>query len=157
MRAPAEISEPESPIQMRIHAQVLRASTELLGLDLFGQVKQGPSTYLLISGPVVSNIRIPLKTATGYNGRSITYRGHSLWIISVYIDDPDNASNRCISIASDLSLLVIDYLPNKWLHEALILKSTASGQNEFERIGSLTIFGRENVVETIPREIVRIV
>lgn len=126
-------------LQSRI--QVLDASTDLAGSDLFGQVKAGPLNYLRVAGPLLRKIRFnydaATKTSLQRSFPTISYRGNDLRQAIILIDnDLDEVTDKHLQDESqDFATLVVGYSPGGDLHESLVLKPVAGESDTFERIG----------------------
>ena len=120
--------------------QVLDASTDLAGPDLFGELKAGPLNYLRVAGPLLRRIRFNYDAAKDLEHRkfpTISYQGNHLRLASILIDnDLDEETDKHLQDESqDFAILIVGYSPGGDLHESLVLKPVAGQKETFERMG----------------------
>ena len=126
---------------LQSRTQVLDASTDLVGSDLFGQVKAGPLNYLRVAGPLLCRIRFDYDAATTNPLRrkfpTISYQGNHLRQANFLIDnDLDEETDKHLQDESqDFAILIVGYSPGGDVHESLVLKPVAGEKETFERMG----------------------
>ena len=165
----------EAPIKqftggdLQSRAAILKAWTERIGPDPFGQVKSGT---LHILGPLLRDIRFNHNPsapgrADAYRGfTSVTYSGYELRLMQL---NPDNDLEEEVdkfltSKTQKFAILVIGYSPGGDFHEVLVLVPVPSQDRTFERFGHARLgpHAREpeahkRVIEDAPREAVILV
>ena len=147
-----ELGANDSPWESRV--QVLDASTELAGLDPFGQVRAGPLNYLRVCGPMLRGISVKLLHTTFGTGvklvalpdwaaprHFVSYRGRDLHTSDFYFDESDGGEpqDRLQYGRQGFAILIVGRVVAGDYHHCIVLKPVPGGHETFERVGMTTL------------------